>query len=94
MSRPVVTATRPQLALMSYLDALLQDAAAELADSVSLDEFETAVLEEQVRDARLHYVVVPAPAPAAVISQPPIPASFPTPRSETRPRRVGRADSG
>lgn len=70
MSRPVVTATRPQLALMSYLDALLQDAAAELADSVSLDEFETAVLEEQVRDARLHYVVVPAPAPAAVVSQP------------------------
>ena len=53
MSRSVTTATRPQLALQSYLDALLQEAAAELADSVSLDEFETAVLEEQVRDARL-----------------------------------------
>ena len=53
MSRSVITATRPQLALQSYLDALLQEAAAELADSDSLDEFETAVLEEQVRDARL-----------------------------------------
>ena len=53
MSRSVTTATRPQLALQSYLDGLLQEAAAELADSVSLDEFETAVLEEQVRDARL-----------------------------------------
>lgn len=53
MSRSVTTATRPQLALQSYLDGLLQEAAAELADSVSLDEFATAVLEEQVRDARL-----------------------------------------
>lgn len=90
MSRSA-TATRPQLALQSYLDALLQEAtfddfAAEpmappvapaptvpvalvasepvaLAEpavqtldaaeaSVSLDEFEAAVLEEQVRDAR------------------------------------------
>lgn len=64
MSRPVVTATRPQLALMSYLDALLQDASAELAQSVSLDEFETAVLEEQVRDARLQAV---APVAAVVL---------------------------
>ena len=62
MSRPLATATRPQLALQSYLDGLLQDAASELADSleaddfsadsISLDEFEAAVLEEQVRDAR------------------------------------------
>jgi purine-binding chemotaxis protein CheW len=59
MSRPVETATRPQLALMSYLDALLQDASAELAQSVSSDEFETAVLEEQVRDARLQSVAKP-----------------------------------
>lgn len=73
MSRPVVTATRPQLALMSYLDALLQDASAELAQSTEqelstelaqsteLDEFATAVLEEQVRDARLQAVAQPAP---------------------------------
>lgn len=59
MSRPVVTATRPQLALMSYLDALLQDACAELEQSVELDEFATAVLEEQVRDARLQAVAQP-----------------------------------
>ncbi|MDO9616779.1 MAG: CheW domain-containing protein [Pseudomonas sp.] len=54
MSRPLATATRPQLALQSYLDGLLQDAASELelADSITLDEFEAAVLEEQVRDAR------------------------------------------
>lgn len=85
MSRSA-TATRPQLALQSYLDALLQEATfddfeveapapapaapalaavpapavapAPLAEagpvsSVSLDEFEAAVLEEQVRDARL-----------------------------------------
>ncbi|MBB2495923.1 CheW domain-containing protein [Aquipseudomonas ullengensis] len=52
MSRTAATATRPQLALQSYLDALLQDAAAELEESVDLDEFEAAVLEEQVRDSR------------------------------------------
>ena len=52
MSRPLVTGTRPQLALQSYLDSLLQDAAVEFAESITLDEFEAAVLEEQVRDAR------------------------------------------
>lgn len=78
MSRPVVTATRPQLALMSYLDGLLQDAAAELADSVSLDEFETAVLEEQVRDARLHSVAMQEPVSVAVVSQPAPPVVTPT----------------
>lgn len=54
MSRTLATTTRPQLALQSYLDSLLQEAAIELADSVSLEEFEAAVLEEQVRDARLN----------------------------------------
>lgn len=53
MSRPLATATRSQLALQSYLDGLLQEAAVELEMSVSLDEFEAAVLEEQIRDARL-----------------------------------------
>jgi purine-binding chemotaxis protein CheW len=52
MSRPLVTVTRPQLALQSYLDGLLQEAAVDFADSITLDEFEAAVLEEQVRDAR------------------------------------------
>ena len=52
MSRTAVPATRSQQALQSYLDALLQEAAAELEQSVDIDEFEAAVLEEQVRDAR------------------------------------------
>lgn len=52
MSRTASTSIRPQQALQSYLDALLQEAAVELEQSVSLDEFEAAVLEEQVRDAR------------------------------------------
>lgn len=113
MSRSA-TATRPQLALQSYLDALLQEAtfedfapepvaqpiAAPVAPapiapvalvlsepvapltaepqaavvqapeaSVSLDEFEAAVLEEQVRDARLS-VAVRAPAAVAELRQP------------------------
>lgn len=52
MNRPLAIATRPQLALQSYLDSLLQEAAVEFAESITLDEFEAAVLEEQVRDAR------------------------------------------
>jgi len=52
MSRTVLTETRSQLALQSYLDGLLQEAAIELADSVSQDEFQAAVLEEQLRDTR------------------------------------------
>ncbi|HAQ74222.1 MAG TPA: chemotaxis protein CheW, partial [Pseudomonas sp.] len=61
MSRTVLTETRSQQALQSYLDALLQDAAIELAvDSVSQDEFQAAVLEEQLRDTR---VVVPQAEP-------------------------------
>ena len=76
MSRPLTTATRPQLALQSYLDGLLQEAVVELEQSVSLDEFEAAVLEEQVRDARrddspravqappVAPVIAPAPAPS------------------------------
>lgn len=118
MSRSA-TATRPQLALQSYLDALLQEATFEdfvaepvaqpvaapvvlapvapvalvvsepvaplLAEpqaavvqapetSVSLDEFEAAVLEEQVRDARLNAAarepVVQAPAVEVRLSEP------------------------
>ncbi|MBV4480835.1 CheW domain-containing protein [Pseudomonas khavaziana] len=63
MNRPVDLKTRPQLALQSYLDALLQDATEEelpepilvLEPAVeppgTLDEFQLAVLEEQARDA-------------------------------------------
>jgi purine-binding chemotaxis protein CheW len=68
MSRNLATATRSQLALQSYLDGLLQDAAAELEMSVSLDEFEAAVLEEQVRDARLLEPVAPVVATVAPVA--------------------------
>ncbi|WP_439859033.1 CheW domain-containing protein [Pseudomonas sp. MBLB4136] len=71
MSRPLATATRPQLALQSYLDGLLQEAAVQLAESSVLDEFQAAVLEEQVRDARL----LPTPAPLALVE--PVPAAVP-----------------
>jgi purine-binding chemotaxis protein CheW len=73
--RPVQIATRPQLALQSYLDALLQDATEELIELPelsSIDEFEAAVLEEQAYDARMLATVAPiaiavaAPAPVAV----------------------------
>lgn len=72
MSRPLVTATRSQLALQSYLDGLLQDAAIELADSATLDEFEAAVLEEQVRDARMIKQVVPTSKPVMELARRPL----------------------
>jgi len=73
MSLPLATATRPQLALQSYLDSLLQDAAVELADSITLDEFEAAVLEEQVRDARtLPQVQAVASKPLAELTARPL----------------------
>jgi purine-binding chemotaxis protein CheW len=73
MNRPVELKTRPQLALESYLDALLQDATAqELPEPIlvlepavepetTLDDFQLAVLEEQARDAQVVPVAVPAP---------------------------------
>ncbi|XEG74372.1 chemotaxis protein CheW [Pseudomonas sp. abacavir_1] len=101
MSRSA-TATRPQLALQSYLDALLQEATfddfeveapapapaapvlaavpapapapvAEPVSSVSLDEFEAAVLEEQVRDAhRVTRAAVPLPVAEAPLPVAPV----------------------
>ncbi|QOQ76175.1 CheW domain-containing protein [Pseudomonas poae] len=78
MNRPVELKTRPQLALESYLDALLQEATEEelpepllvlepaVAEPEStLDEFQLAVLEEQARDAHVVPVVVPI-APVVV----------------------------
>jgi purine-binding chemotaxis protein CheW len=62
MNRLVKTTSRPQLALQSYLDNLLQDATEEMVEVVEavsvveeqgvLDEFQAAVLEEQARDAQ------------------------------------------
>ncbi|TPG73628.1 chemotaxis protein CheW [Pseudomonas arsenicoxydans] len=75
MNRPVKVTSRPQLALQSYLDSLLQDATEELAPVIeapieviepesALDEFQLAVLEEQARDARPAPVIAPVVAPA------------------------------
>jgi purine-binding chemotaxis protein CheW len=72
MSRPLATATRPQLALQSYLDALLHEASVELAESISREEFEAAVLEEQVRDARQTRVLAEAPLAAPELTVAPV----------------------
>lgn len=94
MNRPLKTTSRPQLALQSYLDSLLLDATeapvlpevedifdtlAQVEAQGALDEFQAAVLEEQVRDARNNSapaasVVAPAEpmnrAPIAVVEAP------------------------
>jgi purine-binding chemotaxis protein CheW len=78
MSRTVLKESRSQQTLQSYLDALLQDAVMELADSVSHDEFQAAVLEEQQRDIHrvvpLRQVVQSDPEPVAVVTtaEPPV----------------------
>jgi purine-binding chemotaxis protein CheW len=80
MNRPVKITSRPQLALQSYLDALLQDATEELPPEVealpevveveaALDEFQAAVLEEQARDAQKPAVAA-APIVAPVVKAP------------------------
>ncbi|MGF6098477.1 CheW domain-containing protein [Pseudomonas sp. 18175] len=75
MNRPIEFKTRPQLALESYLDALLQDATAEelpepilvLEPVAALDEFQLAVLEEQARDAKVVSIVAPVVVPVAPV---------------------------
>ncbi|WP_447788927.1 MULTISPECIES: CheW domain-containing protein [Pseudomonas] len=80
MNRPVKITSRPQLALQSYLDNLLQDATEELQPEVealpevveveaALDEFQAAVLEEQARDAQKPAVAA-APIVAPVVKAP------------------------
>ncbi|MBC3349570.1 MULTISPECIES: CheW domain-containing protein [Pseudomonas] len=77
MSRPIKTTSRPQLALQSYLDGLLQEATEELPPQPSviealpetveaeggLDEFQAAVLEEQARDAHKTVIAAAVEAP-------------------------------
>lgn len=76
MNHPLKTTSRPQLALQSYLDSLLQDVTEELAPPIevlpevveveaALDEFQAAVLEEQARDAQKLAVAAPVVAPVA-----------------------------
>ncbi|MGH8420692.1 MAG: chemotaxis protein CheW [Pseudomonas sp.] len=74
MNRPLDIATRPQLALQNYLDALLQDATEELEVLDSVDEFQAAVLEEQAHDARMRSAV--AEAVAAAVPARPAPVSL------------------
>ncbi|KAB0506256.1 CheW domain-containing protein [Pseudomonas lini] len=89
MTRPVKITSRPQLALQSYLDALLQDATEELPPEVealpevieveaALDEFQAAVLEEQARDAQKPAVAA-APIVAPVVKAPVVVIEAPAP---------------
>lgn len=75
LNRPVEIATRPQLALQSYLDALLQDATEDLPEVLPAqaqlsaeDDFEAAVREEQEHDKRMQALATPiaVAAPVAV----------------------------
>ncbi|WP_223441117.1 CheW domain-containing protein [Pseudomonas sp. BF-R-19] len=86
MNRPLKTTSRPQLALQSYLDSLLQDVTEELTPPVEavveeiaaeavLDEFQAAVLEEQARDARTATVIA-APVQASVAPSAKAPVAF------------------
>jgi len=83
--RPLKLTSRPQLALQSYLDNLLQEVTEELLPTVealpevveaeaALDEFQAAVLEEQARDARQTRViaepVAKATAPVEATARP------------------------
>jgi purine-binding chemotaxis protein CheW len=99
MNRPIEIATRPKLALQTYLDALLQDATAELEEpSISVDEFQAAVLEEQALDLRLKTQVklaaVPTAAPVAtpVVVAAPVVASLSAPLVAEKPARVEVAE--
>lgn len=89
MNRPSNRNSRPQLALQSYLDALLQDITEELPPSnderleapssvpeAVTDEFQAAVLEEKARDAaKVRHSPAPAVAQPALIDKPTTPLS-------------------
>lgn len=89
MNRPLKITSRPQLALQSYLDSLLQDITEEFSAPIEtlpevievdavLDEFQAAVLEEQARDAQT-IVVAAAPAVVPVVKAPVAVIDAPTP---------------
>lgn len=71
MSSTLLKENRSQLALQSYLDELLLDASLELAEAVSHDEFQAAVLEEQLRDQQRVIAPVQAeiPQPAVEVAE-------------------------
>ena len=82
MNRPVKLTSKPQMALQSYLDRVLEEIPDELPVQVAsqpeviesaeaLDEFQAAVLEEQARDAeKAARAVAPVAAPAPVARAP------------------------
>ena len=70
MSRTLLKENRSQQALQSYLDELLLDASLDLAETVSHDEFQAAVLEEQLRDRQRQVVPAPVAAPQPVAEVP------------------------
>ncbi|MHC8315478.1 CheW domain-containing protein [Pseudomonas sp. LB3P31] len=90
MNRPVKITSRPQLALQSYLDSLLQEATEDVPVEVeaveveaTLDEFQAAVLEEQARDAQIPAVVaapviIPVEKAPVVLVEAPIPVPVST----------------
>lgn len=67
MSNTLLKENRSQLALQSYLDELLLDASLELAEAVSHDEFQAAVLEEQLRDQQRVIAPVQAEIPQSAV---------------------------
>ncbi|PQZ90929.1 MULTISPECIES: CheW domain-containing protein [Pseudomonas] len=93
MNRPIEFKTRPQLALESYLDNLLQDATEEalpepilvlepaVEREAALDEFQLAVLEEQARDANVVVPIVPVvpevAEPVAAVVEPVVEVHLP-----------------
>ncbi|WP_337157097.1 CheW domain-containing protein [Pseudomonas putida] len=76
------TTTRPQMALQSYLDGLLQEATEEFdapqapVEEAIVDEFAAAVREEQARDAERQ--AAPAPVAARPFAEPSVVAVLPT----------------
>ncbi|MCE7765174.1 chemotaxis protein CheW [Pseudomonas putida] len=73
MTQTRQTSTRPQMALQSYLDGLLQEAteAEDLFEPPAApDAFAEAVREEQARDARQPARPIPAEAPASLPPRP------------------------
>ena len=76
------TTTRPQMALQSYLDGLLQEATEEFdapqapVEEAIVDEFAAAVREEQARDAERQ--ATPAPVAARPFAEPSVVAVLPT----------------
>ena len=80
MTQTRYTGTRPQMALQSYLDGLLQEATEDEAllqapvEPAAADEFAEAVREEQARDARRNLPNRSWPLPALRLGLSPNPA--------------------